>query len=180
MKGYYKDPEKTKQAIDKEGWFHTGDIGELDDQRMLRITDRKKEIFKLSGGKYVAPQQVENIFKESMFIEQIMVIGENEKHTAALIVPDFVFLRNWCKIHHVEASEIEEMIVHPKIIERYEREVEKYNKDLDKVMKVKKFKLVGDNWLPENGMLSPTQKLKRKVILKKYKNLVDEIYEKER
>ncbi len=180
MKGYYKDPEKTKQAIDKEGWFHTGDIGELDDQRMLRITDRKKEIFKLSGGKYVAPQQVENIFKESMFIEQIMVIGENEKHTAALIVPDFVFLRNWCKIHHVKVSEIEEMIVHPKIIERYEREVEKYNKDLDKVMKVKKFKLVGDNWLPENGMLSPTQKLKRKVILKKYKNLVDEIYEKER
>jgi long-chain acyl-CoA synthetase len=180
MKGYYKAPEKTDLVIDKEGWFHTGDIGEIDEGRMLRITDRKKEIFKLSGGKYVAPQQVENIFKESMFIEQLMVIGENEKHTAALIVPDFVFLKNWCKIHHVKVSEIEEMIVHPKIIERYEREVEKYNKDLDKVMKVKKFKLVGDNWLPENGMLSPTQKLKRKVILKKYKNLVDEIYEKER
>ncbi len=178
MKGYYKDPEKTSQAIDKEGWFHTGDIGELDDQRMLRITDRKKEMFKLSGGKYVAPQQVENIFKESMFIEQIMVIGENEKHTAALIVPDFEFLTNWCKIHHVVVSGIEEMIVHPKVIARYEREVEKYNKDLDKVMKVKKFKLIGDNWTPENGLLSPTQKLKRKVILKKYKALADEIYEK--
>ena len=177
MKGYYKDPEKTKEAIDQEGWFHTGDIGEIDDMRMLRITDRKKEIFKLSGGKYEAPQQVENIFKESMFIEQIMVIGENEKHTAALIVPDFEFLKNWCKIHHVEVKGINEMINHPKVIARYEKEVEKLNTHLDKVMKVKKFKLIGDNWTPENGLLSPTQKLKRKIILEKYKTLVDEIYE---
>ncbi len=178
MKGYYKAPEKTKEVIDKEGWFHTGDIGELDEGRMLRITDRKKEIFKLSGGKYVAPQQVENIFKESMFIEQIMVIGENEKHTAALIVPDFDFLKTWCKIHHVHVSGIEDMITNEKVIARYDKEVEKYNHSLDKVMKVKKFKLVGDSWTPESGLLSPTQKLKRKVILKKYKKLVDEIYEK--
>ncbi len=179
MKGYYKDPEKTAQAIDQEGWFHTGDIGELDEMRMLRITDRKKEMFKLSGGKYVAPQQVENLFKESMFIEQIMVIGENEKHTAALIVPDFEFLTNRCKIHHVDVSGVEEMIRHPKVIARYQKEVDKYNKQLDKVMQVKKFKLVGDNWTSDNGLLSPTQKLKRKVILKKYKDLVDEIYERD-
>ncbi len=178
MKGYYKDPEKTKEVIDKEGWFHTGDIGELDKDRMLRITDRKKEIFKLSGGKYVAPQQVENIFKESMFIEQIMVVGENEKHTAALIVPDFKFLSDWCKIHHVEASGKNEMVDNPKVIARYEKEVEKYNRELNKVMKVKKFKLVCEDWTPLNGFLSPTQKLKRKVILANYKNLLDDIYEK--
>ena len=182
MKGYYKAPAKTKEVIDKEGWFHTGDIGEIDtipEGRMLRITDRKKEIFKLSGGKYVAPQQVENIFKESMFIEQIMVIGENEKHTASLIVPDFTFLENWCKIHHIKVSGIEDMIVNEKVIARYDKEVEKYNRDLDKVMKIKKFKLVGDSWTPESGLLSPTQKLKRKLVLKKYKKLVDAIYQKE-
>ena len=180
MKGYYKAPEKTDLVIDKEGWFHTGDIGEIDEGRMLRITDRKKEIFKLSGGKYVAPQQVENIFKESMFIEQLMVIGENEKHTAALIVPDFTFLENWCNIHHIKISGIDDMISNTKVIERYGREVEKFNKGIDKVMQIKKFKLVSDSWTPESGLLSPTQKLKRKVVLKKYKKLVDEIYEKER
>ncbi len=179
MKGYYKDLAKTKEVIDKEGWFHTGDIGELDEGRMLRVTDRKKEIFKLSGGKYVAPQQVENIFKESMFIEQIMVIGENEKHTAALIVPDFDFLKKWCEIHHVKISGIDDMIANKKVIARYEKEVGRYNRELDKVMTIKKFKLVGESWTPESGLLSPTQKLKRKVVLKKYKKLVDEIYEKE-
>ena len=178
MKGYFKDPDKTKEAIDAEGWFHTGDIGEIDEGRMLRITDRKKEIFKLSGGKYVAPQQVENIFKESMFIEQIMVVGENEKHTAALIVPDFKFLTDWCKIHHVEAADYKEMVSNQKVIARYEREVEKFNSELNKVMKVKKFKLVCEDWSPDNGFLSPTQKLKRKVILANYKHLLDEIYEK--
>lgn len=178
MRGYYKDPEKTKEVIDKQGWFHTGDIGEMDESRMLRITDRKKEIFKLSGGKYVAPQQVENIFKESMFIEQIMVVGENKKYTAALITPDFKFLGNWCKIHHIDVSNNKKMVNHPKVIARYEQEVEKFNQELDKVMKVKKFRLVCEDWTPENGFLSPTQKLKRKVILANYKNLLDEIYEK--
>ena len=178
MKGYYKDPEKTAEAIDKDGWFHTGDIGEFDEKRMLRITDRKKEIFKLSGGKYVAPQQVENNFKESMFIEQIMVVGENEKHTAALIVPDFKFLKEWCKIHNVTSSNNKEMINNEAVISRYEKEVQKYNQELNKVMQVKKFRLVCEDWTPENGLLSPTQKLKRKVILKKYKKLLDEIYEK--
>lgn len=179
MKGYYKDPERTKEVIDEEGWFHTGDIGELDENRMLKITDRKKEIFKLSGGKYVAPQQVENHFKESQFIEQLIVIGENEKFTAALIVPDFVFLHNWCAIHKVSFRDNDDLITKPRIIDRYQKEVEKYNEEFDQVMKVKVFKLVSDSWTPENGMLSPTQKLKRKEVMAKYSHLVKEIYQKE-
>ncbi len=178
MKGYYKDPKKTAEAIDKDGWFHTGDIGTLDEKRMLTITDRKKEIFKLSGGKYVAPQVVENKFKESMFIEQLMVIGENEKFTAALISPDFEFLHNWCNIHHITYRDNNDLIKKQKVIDRYQVEVDKYNKDLDHVAQVKVFRLVADEWTPESGDLSPTLKLKRKVLMKKYKPLVEGIYEK--
>lgn len=176
MRGYYKDPVKTAQAIDKDGWFHTGDIGTLDDNRMLTITDRKKEIFKLSGGKYVAPQSVENKFKESMFIEQIMVIGEHEKFTAALIVPDFEFLHNWCNIHKITYRNNDDLTKKQRVTDRYREEVNKYNKDLNHVAQVKVFRLVPDEWTPESGDLSPTQKLKRKVLMKKYKTLVEEIY----
>ncbi len=176
MKGYYKDPEKTKEAIDKEGWLHTGDIGELDEQRMLRITDRKKEIFKLSGGKYVAPQIIENLFKESMFIEQIMVVGENQKFTAALIVPDFTFLHNWCFLHNVKYRDNKDLINNPKVIARYQREVDRLNNQLGHIQQVKKFKLVCEEWSSDTGELSPTQKLKRRVILKKYAHLIDELY----
>jgi long-chain acyl-CoA synthetase len=178
MKGYYKNPELTKEVIDEDGWFHTGDIGELDENRMLTITDRKKEIFKLSGGKYVAPQQIENKFKESQFIDQIMVIGENEKFTAAIIVPDFVFLHNWCFLHKVKFVDNTDLVKHPKILARYQEEVDKYNESLGQVSKIKVFKLVSESWTPESGDLSPTQKLKRKVIMSKYKNLIDKIYEK--
>ena len=178
MKGYYKDPKKTKEAIDKDGWFHTGDIGTLDENRMLTITDRKKEIFKLSGGKYVAPQQVENQFKESQFIEQIIVVGENEKFTSALIVPDYAFLHNWCSIHKVTFRDNDDLIAKQKIIDRYQIEVDKHNKDLDHVAQIKVFRLVADQWTPDNGMLSPTQKLKRKVVIKNYTKVLDEIYEK--
>ena len=176
MKGYYKDPKKTAEAIDKDGWFHTGDIGTLDENRMLTITDRKKEIFKLSGGKYVAPQMIENKFKESMFIEQIMVIGENEKFTAALIVPDFEFLHNWCSIHKVTFRENDDLIAKQRVIDRYQEEVDKYNKDLGHTSQIKVFRLVPNQWTPESGDLSPTQKLKRKVVMKKYKKLVEVIY----
>ena len=178
MKGYYKNPELTRKAIDEDGWFHTGDIGELDENRMLTITDRKKEIFKLSGGKYVAPQQIENKFKESQFIDQLMVIGENEKFTAALIVPDFVFLHNWCFLHKVKFVDNTDLIAHPKILARYQEELDKYNEELGQVSKIKVFKLVSESWTPESGDLSPTQKLKRKVLMKKYNKLVEEIYEK--
>lgn len=176
MKGYYKDPVKTNEAIDKDGWFHTGDIGTLDENRMLIITDRIKEIFKLSGGKYVAPQQVENQFKESQFIEQIIVVGENEKFTAALIVPDYEFLHNWCSIHKVTYRNNDDLIKKQIIVDRYQVEVDKHNTDLDRVAQIKVFRLVADQWTPDNGMLSPTQKLKRKVVIKNYSKVLDGIY----
>ena len=176
MKGYYKDPEKTREVIDNDGWFHTGDIGELDEMRMLRITDRKKEIFKLSGGKYVAPQMIENIFKESMFIEQIMVIGENKKFTAALIVPDFDYLHKWCSLHNIKYRDNKELVRKQKVIERYQKEVDIYNKQLGHTEQIKVFRLVCENWSTETGELSPTLKLKRRVILKKYNHLIEEIY----
>jgi len=178
MKGYYKDPERTDEAIDEDGWFHTGDIGTLDENRMLTITDRKKEIFKLSGGKYVAPQSVENKFKESQFIEQIMVVGANEKFTAALIIPDFVFLHNWCTLHNVKFRENDDLIKKQVVIDRYQREIDKYNEEFGQVEKIKVFRLVADEWSPENGLLSPTQKLKRKKVREKYIPILDEIYEK--
>ncbi len=178
MKGYYKDPEKTKEAIDKDGWFHTGDIGTFDEDRMLTITDRKKEIFKLSGGKYVAPQPVENHFKESQFIEQIMVVGENEKFTAALIIPNYEYLHNWCTIHNVTFRDNYELIKKQKIINRYQVEVDKYNPEFDHVAQIKVFRLIADEWTPDNNMLSPTQKLKRKEVIKQYTKTLDEIYEK--
>jgi len=176
MLGYYKDEEKTKEVIDKDGWFHTGDIGTFDKDRMLTITDRKKEIFKLSGGKYVAPQLVENQFKESEFIEQIMVVGENEKFTAALIVPDYVFLHNWCSIHKVSYRDNDDLITKQKIIDRFQIEVDKHNKELDHVAQIKVFRLVPEQWTPDNGMLSPTQKLKRKVVSRNYSKILEEIY----
>jgi long-chain acyl-CoA synthetase len=179
MLGYYKDPEKTREVLTEDGWFHTGDIGNLDENKMLSITDRKKEIFKLSGGKYVAPHLIENTFKESQFIENIMVIGENEKFTGALIAPNFEFLKNWCQIHNVEYRDNEDLIKNPKIIERYQREVDEQNKGLDHISQVKVFRLVCDNWTAETGELSPTQKLKRRVVMKKYDKLVKAIYQKE-
>ncbi len=176
MLGYYKDPERTKEVIDEEGWFHTGDIGVLEEGNFLRITDRKKEIFKLSTGKYVAPQMVENRFKESSFIEQIMVVGADEKFTAAIIVPDFNYLSSWCKLHDVTCSSKEEIIKNEKVIARFTEEVERINSLCNKTNKLKKFVLVTDSWTPETGELSPTLKLKRKVVKEKYRKQLDEIY----
>lgn len=175
MAGYYKEPEKTAEVI-KDGWFHTGDIGKIEG-RFLYITDRKKEIFKLSGGKYVAPQMIENVFKESSFIEQIMVVGENQRFTGALIVPDFNFLHNWCTIHSVSYRDNMELIEKDVIIERIQREVDKYNLELDHISQVKSFRLVCENWTPETGELSPTLKLKRKVVFKRYEDKVNSIYQ---
>ncbi|MBN2236768.1 MAG: long-chain fatty acid--CoA ligase [Bacteroidales bacterium] len=179
MIGYYKDPEKTKEVLTEDGWFHTGDIGNIDQNRMLSITDRKKEIFKLSGGKYVAPHLIENTFKESQFIENIMVIGENEKFTGALISPNFEFLHNWCHLHKIKYRDNKDLIHLSKIIDRYQKEVDEQNKELDHIAQVKVFRLVCDNWTAETGELSPTQKLKRRVVMKKYDRLIKEIYPKE-
>ncbi|MBN1649749.1 MAG: long-chain fatty acid--CoA ligase [Bacteroidales bacterium] len=179
MIGYYKDPEKTREALSEDGWFHTGDIGYVDENRMLSITDRKKEIFKLSGGKYVAPHLIENTFKESQFIENIMVVGENEKFTGALISPNFEFLHNWCHIHKIKYRDNKDLIHLPKIIDRYQKEVEVLNKSLDHIAQIKVFRLVCDEWSAESGELSPTLKLKRRIVMKKYDHLLREIYPKE-
>ena len=176
MMGYYKDPEKTKEVIDQEGWFHTGDIGELDENNILKITDRKKEIFKLSTGKYVAPQVVENKFKESQFIDQIMVVGQGEKYAAAIICPAFHFLHGWCFKHDIKFKDNTELIHVPKVIERYQKEVDRINQSLGRHRQIKKFELTCQEWTPETGELSPTLKLKRRFLKEKYKVKLDRLY----
>lgn len=175
MKGYYNKPELTAEVIDADGYFHTGDIGEFING-FLKITDRKKEIFKTSGGKYIAPQVMENKFKESRFIEQLMVLGENEKHVSAIIQPDFLFLEAWCKIKHIEFKNQSEVIKNPKVLDRILKEVEELNKGFANYEQIKKIELVDTQWGVPSGELTPTLKLKRKFILTKYQNLVDKIY----
>jgi long-chain acyl-CoA synthetase len=177
MLGYYKEPELTDEVIDAEGWFHTGDIGHLDEEGFLKITDRKKEMFKTSAGKYIAPQVIENKFKESFFIEQIMVIGENEKFASALLSPNFKFLHDWCSIHKVQYRDNKDLVNLPEVISRYQKEVNKYNETLGEHEKIKRFRLVCEEWSPESGELSPTQKLKRNVVFEKYKHIITEIYQ---
>jgi long-chain acyl-CoA synthetase len=176
MLGYYKAPDLTAHVIDEDGWFHTGDIGVLEDNKYLRITDRKKEIFKLSNGKYIAPQIIENKCKESFFIDQIMVIGENEKFASALISPNLTFLHNWCSRHGVNYRDNYELISNPKVIERYQREVNEINKTLGQTENIKRFRLVTEEWGASTGELSPTLKLKRKFISDKYRGIIEEIY----
>lgn len=178
MLGYYNQPEKTAEVIDKDGWFHTGDIGMLEDGKYLKITDRKKEIFKTSGGKYIAPQVVENKYKGSPFIENIIVVGENKNFTAGLILPNFEHLESWCKIKGIEFTTNQAIIKNPKIINRIQREVDTQNTHLDKTEQIKKFVLIADEWSIESGELSPTLKLRRKFVHEKYNDVIDTIYEK--
>ncbi|SIQ54825.1 AMP-dependent synthetase/ligase [Maribacter ulvicola] len=176
MLGYYKDEEKTKEVI-VDGYFLTGDIGELDSDGFLKITDRKKEMFKTSGGKYVAPQLLENRFKQSRFIEQIMVVGEGEKMPAALIQPDFEFLKEWASLHHINSTESQNLIDNEKVLQRYQKEIDEANEKFAKWEKVKQFRLTPDAWSIDGGHLTPTMKLKRKVIKEKYIALYNDIYE---
>lgn len=175
MKGYYKDPERTKEVIDEEGWFHTGDIGKLENG-VLWITDRKKEIFKLSTGKYVSPQVVENIFKESAFIEQILVVGEGEKYAAAIISPNFYFLHGWCFKHNIKFRDNQDLIHKPKVIERYQKEIDRINAGLGTHNRIVKFALTCREWSTATGELSPTLKLKRKKLKELYKVKLDYLY----
>ena len=176
MAGYYKDPELTAQVIDADGYFHTGDIGEIDADGFLRITDRKKEMFKTSGGKYVAPQLLENRMKQSRFIEQVMVVGEGEKMPAALIQPNFEFLAEWAKRHGIALGTPEEAVKDPKVIDRFKQEVSEANEQFAKWEKVKDFRLTPDTWTVDAGHLTPTMKLRRKIIREKYSDLYREIY----
>lgn len=176
MIGYYKDPEKTAEVL-KNGYFHTGDIGEIDSDGFLKITDRKKEMFKTSGGKYVAPQLLENRFKQSRFIEQLMVIGEGEKMPAALIQPNFEFIEEWAKRHNISLNhDMAQIVADPKVIERLQEEVDDANADFAKWEKVKQFRLTPDVWSIEGGHVTPTLKLKRKIIKQKYIHLYNDIY----
>lgn len=179
MLGYYKDDAATKKVIDSNGWFHTGDIGVLDDGKFLRITDRKKELFKLSNGIYVSPQSVENVFKESVFIDQIMVIGEGEKFASALVTPNFEALFSWCEEHNISSAKRQEIINNKEVLGLYNKIGKTLNASLKKDEQIKRFKIVSDEWSPDSGELSPTLKLKRRVIYKKYDALIREIFNKE-
>ncbi|MCB0401778.1 MAG: long-chain fatty acid--CoA ligase, partial [Flavobacteriales bacterium] len=177
MKGYFNRPDLTAEVIDADGYFHTGDIGMLVDGKYLKITDRKKEIFKTSGGKYIAPQVMENKFKESRFIEQVMVVGEGEKMPGAFIQPDFVFVKEWCRRKGYPCgSTNEEVIACQQVIDRIRKEVELVNEGFANYEQIKRFELVPTQWSVDNGELTPTLKLKRKGILEKYKDLYQKIY----
>ncbi len=176
MLGYYKEPELTREVVDGEGWLHTGDIGIMVEGKYLKITDRKKEIFKLSSGKYVAPQLIENKLKESDFIEQVMVIGENQKFASALISPDFGYLHKWASLHNVTFRDNLELISDLKVNARYQRVVNEMNKQLGVTDQIKRFRLVQEEWSPNTGELSPTLKLKRKFLANKYEILISEIF----
>jgi long-chain acyl-CoA synthetase len=176
MLGYYNEPGLTRQIIDEEGWLHTGDIGTLVEDRYLKITDRKKEMFKLSSGKYIAPQVIENKLKESAFIEQVMVVGENQKFASAIISPDFTYLHQWAVLHHIDFKDNRELIRHQHILTSYQQEVSMINQQLGLTEQIKRFRLVHDEWTPDTGELSPTLKLKRKYLTAKYADLLSEIF----
>ena len=170
MMGYYNNEEATNEVMDKEGWFHTGDIGEFQEEKFLKITDRKKEIFKTSGGKYIVPQAMENRFKESRFIEQIMVIGEGEKFPAAFVVPNFAFAKEWAHRHGLqfESMSNEEIIKQTVFIDRMDQEIAEINQVFGNWEQVKKIALLPSEFTIDGGELTPTLKLKRKKILEKY------------
>jgi len=176
MIGYLNRPEKTAEVIDPDGWFHTGDIGVIEDGKFLKITDRKKEIFKTSGGKYIAPQPIEQKINESPFIEYIMVVGENRNYAAALIVPNFEYLKNWCEVKNITFGSREKAVRNPRIISRIRHEVERYNQDLGQTEKIKKFRLLDAEWTTASGEISPTLKLRRKFITEKYSKIIEETY----
>ena len=176
MMGYYKQPELTAEVIDKDGWFHTGDLGKFNEHGLLQITGRMKNLFKTSLGKYVNPDVVEGKFSNSGFIEQIVVLGENQKFAAALIRPDFAFLKDWCKDHEIPYTTNEEMILNEEVKKRYDREVKKLNEGLGEVEKVKKYQLIADEWTIANGILTPTLKVKRKVVMERYNELIDKLF----
>ena len=175
MMGYYKDPELTAQVIDSDGFFHTGDVGSFDENGFLTITDRKKEIFKLSNGKYIAPQIVENKLKESLFIDQTIVVGENQKFASALISPNFPQLHKWCFAKGIKFSDNRELIQLPEIVECYQNEVNAVNKQISAAEQIKRFRLVADEWSAQTGELSQTLKLKRKHIVEKYAKIIEQI-----
>ncbi|MFM8597337.1 MAG: AMP-dependent synthetase/ligase [Flavobacteriales bacterium] len=178
MMGYYQNEEATKEVFDADGWFCTGDIGEFQEGKFLRITDRKKEIFKTSGGKYIVPQAMENRLKQSRFIEQAMVIGEGEKFPAVLIVPNYAFVKEWAKRHEAnfETLSNDAIMAQEIVVKRIERELNEINKEYGSWEQLKQFRLLPNEFTIEGGELTPTLKFKRKKILEKYQEAYKQIY----
>ncbi|OGX87573.1 AMP-dependent synthetase/ligase [Hymenobacter glacialis] len=177
MKGYYNQPDLTAKEFDEEGWFHTGDIGELVNGKFLKITDRKKEMFKTSGGKYIAPQVIEGKLKEDPLIEQAMVVGADQKFPSALIVPSFADLKGWCKRNNVACDcSNEELIKNEKVVDLYEGLVKKYNQGFAQWEQVKRSVLMPELWTVESGEMTPTMKVKRKVISENNKEIIEGLY----
>ncbi len=176
MLGYYNRPDATAEVMDNQGWFHTGDIGTFIDNRYLKITDRKKEIFKTSGGKYIAPIMIENKLKESSFIEQALVVGENQKYAAALIVPSFLALKDWCAKNHINYNSNEELITKKEVIDLIDNAIAESNKTLAPYETIKRITLLPREWTIEKGEMTPKLSLKRKVIMEANKQLVDKMF----
>ncbi|MCA6448169.1 MAG: AMP-binding protein, partial [Chitinophagaceae bacterium] len=175
MQGYYKRPDLTAETV-VNGWLLTGDIGVWDENKFLKITDRKKELFKTSGGKYVAPQPIENKLKESPFIEQVMVVGSERKFVGALIVPSFSTLQEWMREKGISFTTHEDVIHHPKVLELYRELVESFNNFFNHVEQIKKFELLPREWTIETGEMTPKMSLKRKVVMEKFKDAIERIY----
>ena len=177
MLGYYKNQELTNEIIDKNNWFNTGDIGQFNDSRFLKITGRKKEMFKTSGGKYIIPTLLENELKQSRFIEQVMVVGEGEKMPAAFIQPNFEFVQEWInKKKKNVGNSAKEIATSEEVIKRIQKELDKCNQHFGKWEQIKVFRLTEDAWTPDAGHLTPTMKMKRSVIKEKYIDLYDDMY----
>ena len=177
MKGYFKDEQMTAEVIDAEGWFHTGDLGQIEPEGQLKITGRKKELFKTSFGKYISPQLIEDRLKESLFIDQLIVVGENQKFAGALIVPDFVFLKSYCERKELPFGSNAEVIQNPVIRKRFQKEVDKYNKLFGDTEKIKSWDLLDAEWTLESGEITPTIKLKRPFICKKYEDKIKKLFD---
>lgn len=176
MLGYFKSPELTAQVIDKDGWFHTGDTGAFEPQGQLRITGRVKTMFKTSMGKYVNPEVIEEKFKESPFILDMMVVGENQKFAAALILPDFDFLKEWQERHGIHCETRDEMVNDKQTLERYGRVMDKYNKLFGSTEQIKRYKIINDTWTEANGCMTPTLKIKRKVVSERHKEDIESLF----
>jgi len=174
--GYYNRADATAEVMDSEGWFHTGDIGTFIENRYLKITDRKKEIFKTSGGKYIAPIMIENKLKESPFIEQALVVGENQKYAAALIVPAFVALKDWCTKNNISFTSNEDLITKKEVIALIDHDIAESNKTLAPYETIKRVTLLSREWTIENGEMTPKLSLKRKVIMEANKQVVEKLF----
>ncbi|TMA82802.1 MAG: long-chain fatty acid--CoA ligase [Deltaproteobacteria bacterium] len=175
--GYYKRPEATAESWDRDGWFHTGDIGEIDADGFLRITDRKKDLIKTSGGKYVAPQNIENLLKTQPHISQAVVIGDNRKYCVALVTVDLDEVERFARTQQLEVGDRTALVQHPKVVELIETEVQTVNQQLASYESIKYFRILDRDFAQETGELTPSLKVKRKVVTERFRNLIDQMYD---